>query len=144
MPRLELASWLRQAISEQRRIDASYAGLEPPSMPGAVSSHADNKAIEYDIRLILPEHPVFQRNMNPNKRSTTKKHRASSKVSRLQTRLHGRVELTSRISTLTKPAPFSNPPRPPCRSSASISRPPSCPSYPSIPHGSQRTRRGAA
>ena len=49
-------------------------------MPGTVTSHTENKSIEYDIRLILPEHPVFQRNMNPNKRSTTKKHRPSSKV----------------------------------------------------------------
>jgi translation initiation factor 2-alpha kinase 4 len=49
-------------------------------MPGTATAHAENKNIEYDIRLILPEHPVFQRNMNPNKRSITKKHRPSSKV----------------------------------------------------------------
>ena len=81
VPRGELCSYLRAAITEQRRIDASYASLEgsiSSSQAAALSVEARPDK-DFDIRLILPPEPLQQ--VKGGKVKPNRKHRHTTKVS---------------------------------------------------------------
>jgi translation initiation factor 2-alpha kinase 4 len=79
VPRGELCNYLRTAIAEQRRVDASYASAEgsiPSVQAGALP--IEPKAAEVDIRLVLPPEPQVAKG---TKGRPVRKHRHATKVS---------------------------------------------------------------
>ncbi|KAK8850742.1 hypothetical protein IAR55_004662 [Kwoniella newhampshirensis] len=77
VPRNELCNHLRIAISDQRRIDASYASAEGsiPSAQAAAMS-VEPKQAEVDIKLVLPPEPVTSKG---TKGRPVRKHRHGTK-----------------------------------------------------------------
>ena len=79
VPRNELVSYLREKISEQRRIDASYASVDQTGGTAySVPSSGDQKAGETEIKLVLPPEPNSAKN---TKGRPVRKHRHTTKVS---------------------------------------------------------------
>jgi len=80
VPRSELCSYLRAAISEQRRIDATYASHEgsiSSSQAAALSIEARPDK-EADVRLVLPPEP--QPGKGGKIKSGQRKHRHTTKA----------------------------------------------------------------
>lgn len=80
VPRNELCSYLRAAISEQRRIDATYASHEgsiSSSQAAALSIEARPDK-EADVRLVLPPEP--QPGKGGKIKSGQRKHRHTTKA----------------------------------------------------------------
>ncbi|ORY27989.1 hypothetical protein BCR39DRAFT_588886 [Naematelia encephala] len=78
VPRNELIVHLRQAITEQRRIDASYASAEGsiPSAQAAALSVEPSRGQDLDVRLVLPPEPIEKKG---TKGRPVRKHRHVTK-----------------------------------------------------------------
>ncbi|KAI9637172.1 kinase-like domain-containing protein [Dioszegia hungarica] len=77
VPRNELVSYLREKVSEQRRIDASYASVDQTGGTAySVPSSGDQKAGETEIKLVLPPEPNSAKN---TKGRPVRKHRHTTK-----------------------------------------------------------------
>lgn len=81
VPRNELVSYLRQAISEQRRIDANYASVEPIAGSSLFSTalSGPQRSGDVEIKLVLPPEPTSSKGRVQGKQ--VRKHRHTTKVS---------------------------------------------------------------
>lgn len=77
VPRNELCNHLRQAISEQRRVDASYASAEGSIPHAQAAAMSIEPRTDVDIRLVLPPEPGTSKG---TKGRPVRKHRHVTKV----------------------------------------------------------------
>lgn len=77
VPRNELCAYLRQAITEQRRIDASYASAEGSILLAQAAAMSVEPRADVDIKLILPPEPNTAKG---TKGRPVRKHRHGTKV----------------------------------------------------------------
>jgi hypothetical protein len=79
VPRADLCNYLRTAIAEQRRVDATYASAEgsiPSAQAAALSVEPREK--EMELRLVLPPEPQSAKG---TKGRPVRKHRHTTRVS---------------------------------------------------------------